>query len=377
MKLFLLKLTAMPTLITIATYEQSKTACFLKERLENDSIDCFFSIINSEAGDWDQVRVQVQEEDVERAIKVMMSIKEEYGMDIEKIEPSSIPRKIIVPTDFSKASEYACQYAIHLAQKIHAEIKLLHVYQDPAAGLRIKESASFMEYLHNAQNQAEQQAKTDMIDFTSKMKGYLLTLGGLPVQIHSTLVMGNIISGIRMITKEYQPDFIVLGTEGRREDSRSVLGGLVNTIVSSLEVPVYAIPGPSSPEDFDKVKILYATDFNEKDHHSLEQLLRFMEPFEKQITCIHIDTAHNPAKTERMDELNLQLKSDFGQHDIQCQLIEDEDVYYGLKDFVARNDVSLLSFTVHKRGIFEKLFKPNLFKRILQESNLPMLLFPS
>jgi hypothetical protein len=26
---------------------------------------------------------------------------------------------------------------------------------------------------------------------------------------------------------------------------------------------------------------------------------------------------------------------------------------------------------------FEKLFKPNLFKKILQESNLPILLFPS
>lgn len=367
----------MHTLITIATYEQSKTACFLKEKLESESIDCFFSIINTEQGDWEQVRVQVQEEDVERAIKIMMSIKEEYGMDIENIEPSPIARRIIVPTDFSKASEYACHYAIHLSQKINAEIKLLHVFQDPASGLRIKESASFMEYLRDAQRQTELQAKTGMIDFTNKMKGYLAAQGHKAIQIHSTLVMGNIISSIRGITKEYKPDFIVLGTEGRREDSRSILGGLANTIISSLEVPVYAIPGPCSPEDFDKVKILYATDFNEKDNRSLEQLLRIMEPFDKQITCIHIDTEHNPAKTERMDELNLQLKSDFVQHDIRCQLIEDDDVFYGLKDFVGRNGVSLLSFTVHKRGIFEKLFKPNLFKRILQESNLPILLFPS
>ena len=367
----------MPTLITIATYEQSKTACFLKEKLENNGLDCFFSIINTDEGDWERVRVQVQEEDVERAIKVMMRIKDEYGMDIEKIEPAGFARRIIVPTDFSKGSEYACYYAIQLAQKINAEIKLLHVYQDPAAGLRIKESASFMEYLKDAQMQTEEQAKTDMIDFTSKMKAFQVAEGGKPARIHSTLVMGNIINSVRGITKEYNPDFIVLGTRGRREDSRSVLGGLANNIINSLEVPVYAIPGPCSPEDFDKIRILYATDFNEKDHRSLEQLLKLMEPFDKQITCVHIDTAHNPAQTERMDELNLQLKSDFSQHDIQCRLIEDDDVFYGLKDYAARNDVNLLSFTVHKRGIFEKLFKPNLFKRILQESNLPILLFPS
>ena len=72
-----------------------------------------------------------------------------------------------------------------------------------------------------------------------------------------------------------------------------------------------------------------------------------------------------------------ELKEEYGAHHIRCQLIEDEDVYHGIKEFAARNQINLLSFTVHKRGIFEKLFKPNLFKKILQESNLPILLFPS
>ena len=78
-----------------------------------------------------------------------------------------------------------------------------------------------------------------------------------------------------------------------------------------------------------------------------------------------------------MDELNVFLKKDYSQHEIYCQLIEDEDVYHGIKDFADRNRINLLSFTVQKRGIFDKLFKPNLFKKILQESNLPILLFPS
>jgi hypothetical protein len=152
---------------------------------------------------------------------------------------------------------------------------------------------------------------------------------------------------------------------------------LANSIISGLNVPVYAIPGPCSPEDFDQVRILYATDFNERDHNSLERLLRIVEPFNKQVTCIHIDTEHNPAKLERMDELNKQLKLEYAEHHILCQLIEDEDMYHGIKDFSSRNQVNLLSFTVHKRRIFEKLFKPNFFKKILQESNLPILLFPS
>ena len=367
----------MPTLVTLATYEQSKTAYFLKEKFENENIDCFFAIISTTEGKWDVVRVQVKEEDVERAIKVMLRIKDEHGMDIEKIEPANLLRRILVPTDFSKGSEYACYYAIHLAQKINAEIKLLHTYDDPVSDLSIKESATYLDYLKSTLKETEKKAKTGIVDFTHKMKAYMGSQKIKEVRIHSYIAMGNIIGKIKEISKEYKPEVIVLGTIGKREDSKSVLTGLVNAIISGLEIPVYAIPGPRSQEDFEHANILYATDFNEKDHNSLERLLKIVEPFDKQVTCIHIDTAHNPAKIERMDELNLQLKKEYSQHDIKCYLFEDEDVYHGIKDFADSNQINLISFTVHKRGIFEKLFKPNLFRKILQESNLPILLFPS
>ena len=152
---------------------------------------------------------------------------------------------------------------------------------------------------------------------------------------------------------------------------------MANAIINGLDIPLYAIPGPSLKEDFEKLNILYATDFNEKDNKYLDHLLEIVEPLQKQITCVHIDTAHNPAKKERMFELNLELKKEYPQHDLKCRLIDDEDIYHGLKVFVVNNKVNLLSFTVHKRRLFEKLFKPNLFKKILQESSLPILLFPA
>jgi hypothetical protein len=76
-----------------------------------------------------------------------------------------------------------------------------------------------------------------------------------------------------------------------------------------------------------------------------------------------------------MDKLNEMLGKEYGQHEIQCRLIEDEDVYHGISEFAKINNINLLSLTTQKRGIFEKLFKPSLFKKILQESSLPMLIF--
>ena len=367
----------MSSLVTIATYEQSKTAYILKAKLEDANIDCYFVILRSSEEEWEEVRVQVSEFDVERAIKVMLTIQQEYGLDIEKIEAANPKRKIIVPTDFSIGSEHACHYAIQLAYKINAEIKLLHVYEAPVTDLSIKESATYLSYLQSAIRETENKAKTALVDFNRKMKTYMEGQKIDNVRIHSSMVMGNIVGKIKTISKVYKPDVLVLGTIGKREDSKSVFSGLARLLISGLDIPVYAIPGPVSRVDFKKVDILYATDFNEKDHRSLDQLLKIVEPFEKKITCIHIDTAQNRAKVARMDELNLQLTKDYPEHDIKCWLFDDTDVYHGIKEYADQKNINLLSFTVHKRGIFEKLFKPNLFKKILQESNVPILVFPS
>lgn len=367
----------MPSLVTIATYEQCKTAYILKAKLEDEEIDCYFAILSSSEEEWEEVRVQVNEFDVERAIKVMLRIQEEYGLNIEHIEAASPKRKIIVPTDFSQGSEHACHYAIHLAHKIDAEIKLLHVYEDPVTDLSIKESATYLSYLQSAIRESENKAKTALLNFNRKMKTYMEGQKIDNVRIHSSMVMGNIVGKIKVISKVYKPDVIVLGSIGKREDSKSVLAGLARLLISDLDIPLYAIPGPVSKNDFEKVDILYATDFNERDHNSLEQLMKIVEPYEKKITCIHIDTAQNRAKVERMDELNLQLKMDYPETEIKCWLFDDTDVFHGIKEYTDQHQINLLSFTFHKRGIFEKLFKPNLFRKILQESNVPILIFPS
>ncbi len=367
----------MASLVTIATYEQCKTAYILKEKLENADIDCYFAILSSSEEKWEEVRVQVKDYDVEGAIKVMMAIKAEHGVDIDFIEAENQPDKILVPVDFSTASQHACYYAIYLAQKLKAEIKLLHVYEDPVSDLSIKESATYLNYLQATLKEAENKAKTALVDFHSKMKSYMLGENIKTVRIHSSIVMGNVVSKIKAISKEYKPSVIVLGTKGKKEDSISVFGGLARLLISGLDIPVYAIPGPFPRDVFEKVNILYATDFNENDHHSLEQLLKIVDPFETKITCIHIDTTRNRAKVERMNELNLQLSKDYPEHEIKCWLFDDIDVFHGIKEYTDQKQINLLSFTVHKRGIFEKLFKPNLFKKILQEANVPILIFPS
>ncbi len=367
----------MKTLVTIATYKKAEAAYFLKENMENENIDCFLAFTSISLQSSDEVQIQVKGEDVEHAVSIMMGIKEKYGQDIETLKPVKHVRKIIVPTDFSRRSEDACYFAVHLAQKLQAEVKLLHVYEKPIGDVHVKETATYEAFSMNLYLQAEKKAKSDMVALSLRIKAYMKTQKIEGVKVHSSTTMGNIVRRIKSMSNLYNPDLIVLGTVGKNEKSDSVLAGVAKDIIQGLGIPVYAIPGQFNPEDFEMMNILYATDFNEKDHTSLNQLLNIMEHFEKRVTCVHIDTEKNPVKVERMDELNEFFKQEYDQHDLNCRLIADEDVYHGLKDFADKFEVNLLSFTTRKQGIFKKLFRTSLFKKILQEANLPILIFPS
>ena len=180
----------METLVTLASYKHSKTAYFLKENLENENIDCFFAFTSISLQNSDEVQVQVKEEDVERAIRIMLGIKEKYGKDIETLEPDHHVRKIIVPTDFSKGSENACYYAVHLAQKLQAEIKILHVYENPIGDVHVKETATFEVFSTNLFLETEKKAKAKIVAITQRIKEYMITRGIHDVKVHSSTIMG-------------------------------------------------------------------------------------------------------------------------------------------------------------------------------------------
>ncbi|MEN8201688.1 MAG: universal stress protein [Bacteroidota bacterium] len=367
----------MKKIITLATYKMAKTAYFLKERLEHESVNCFLSYVTNLQKNRDEVRVQVEDDDVERAIKTMLRIKDEYGKDIEMIEPVEHIRKIVVPTDFSKESENACIYALYLARKLRAEIKILHVYENPIDDVSVRKSSSFEEYAEKVSMEVEEDARDGLQAFSQRIRDYMSASRIQDVKVHSSLVMGNIVKKIGGVCQVYAPDFVVLGIAGKERGSKNIVAGLADMLIRDLRIPVYAIPGPSEKKDLDQMNILYATDFNEQDHVSLNQLLSLMEPFNIRIDCIHIDVAQNPVSEMRMNELNNFLSEKYSSQDIQCYLTEDEDVYHGIKVFAENNGINLLSFTFHKRRIFEKLFKPNLFKRMLHEASIPILIFPS
>jgi nucleotide-binding universal stress UspA family protein len=136
---------------------------------------------------------------------------------------------ILVPTDFSPCSEQALDYALELAEKLGANVQLLHVIGIPSYGvpeLGVGITATMMDNLI-----ADNQAALDELARTRKGIGQTLVRAGDARDV------------ILQTAEELKADLIVMGTHGRRGLSRALLGSVAEMIVRTSPVPVLTVRG--------------------------------------------------------------------------------------------------------------------------------------
>ncbi len=120
-------------LVTLAT-DHYTAAEILKARLEAAGIECHLKNVHLIQGAAPEgVKVQIRESDVEKALRLMQQWK--LSREEEEKKKTRELRRILVPVDFSEYSKNACFYALNLARKLRADIKILHVYYAPIVDL--------------------------------------------------------------------------------------------------------------------------------------------------------------------------------------------------------------------------------------------------
>lgn len=138
-------------------------------------------------------------------------------------------KHILVPTDFSEASEAAVKYGIALARAFKAQLHLLHVPESgEAAGVEHP-----MGLADTTQNPAGEQLST------------LLTDGEM-AELRPERVMrnGKPYNEIVRYAQEQDIDLIVMGTHGREGVARVLIGSVAEMVVRRAPCPVLTVHHP-------------------------------------------------------------------------------------------------------------------------------------
>lgn len=142
-------------------------------------------------------------------------------------------KHILVPTDFSAASERSIAAALDVARAFDARVTLLHVWSLPSIG--------YAEGLAWPIDDLQQAAREALVDLQAKTaKIYPKT--------ESVLLEGNEWKQILETVKKRGCDLVVMGTHGRRGLPRLLLGSVAEKVVRLSPVPVLTVGLPKEAE---------------------------------------------------------------------------------------------------------------------------------
>lgn len=143
----------------------------------------------------------------------------------------TLPRTILVPTDFSEYADHALAYAVDLAVALDATIHLVHAISVGMAGLPemgVAYSAMMMESTTKAAQE----------ELEARATRYRDRVAIAPVRIE----IGDAREVVDQVAKLIDADLIIMGTHGRRGLRRMLLGSVAETVVRSAPCPVLAVP---------------------------------------------------------------------------------------------------------------------------------------
>ena len=138
--------------------------------------------------------------------------------------------KIVVPTDFSPASDAAVAAAVELAARLGHDIVLLHAFTPPIYPLLDGAVIPTAEHVADLVTQADRQLDALCARYAHK-----------DVTIEPKLVQGAAAEEILRYAEEQRCGLIIMGTHGRSGMRRLVLGSIAEEVVRKATVPVLTI----------------------------------------------------------------------------------------------------------------------------------------
>lgn len=142
----------------------------------------------------------------------------------------TLPKIILVPTDFGAPSEAAIDYAIDYARVLGAEVVLMHAYEIPIMGFPDGALVATAELSSRIFEGAQ-----------AGLDRQLANRRGAGVNIRGLIKQGDAWHMVNEAATEIGAGLIVMGTHGRTGLSRALIGSVAEKVVRTASVPVLTV----------------------------------------------------------------------------------------------------------------------------------------
>lgn len=272
-------------------------------------------------------------------------------------------KTILVPTDFSKNSLNALDYAMALAKREKAKITLVHAFFITYIAPDVP-----VQYLAEELVFTEDAAIKQMNELIEKVEAENLKCDYIIEQ-------NGAIELILEVAKKTKPDFIIMGTKGASGIKEIFMGSNTATVIEKAKCPVIAVPEKSK---YSPIKhIAYATNYLQSDMDAIKNLVNLAELFQADITLLHVSDEQLSHETEEAHIVKFRniIKSKTSYDKVRYKLIYGKNLGEVLEKYINNTSPDLLSMSTHYRNIYDKLFGKSNTKKMAYHIHIPLLAF--
>lgn len=272
--------------------------------------------------------------------------------------------KILVPTDFSKESEYALKAAAKLAKEHNAEIIALHMLDIPETLITREGDEEYPELMFFMKL-----AKKRFEDFLDKE--YLKDINvSEAVQHHLAF------DGIIDSAKKEQADIIVMGSHGASGFKEVFVGSNTEKVVRSSDIPVLVIK--KDQEDINLNTFVFASNFIDDCLDAFKKAKTFADTFNANIKLLYINTPGPSFKSSEEIEAQVTVflqRLDIDSNNIEFDIYNDYNVEQGILNYSTKNNVDLIGIPTHGRKGLAHMLKGSIGENVANHATIPVVTF--
>jgi nucleotide-binding universal stress UspA family protein len=286
------------------------------------------------------------------------------------LSKSLFMKKILVPVDFSGASDWGFNYAYRLAEQFEAELHVVHIYRPPYV-----ESTMPAAMIQQIINDKERDLLQHLMSNAQAPLNFALEHHLSKVKIHYLLESGAN-ADIADIARKINADIIVMGTHGAGNAIQKVWGTNTAKVIRDAKCPVMAVP--LGAEFKSVMNIAYATDYDSNDLDNIMQLLLFAKAINAKVHCVHIKNILDSPDDTKEADFKAKFEERFADLQLSFSVHSSTSVEEGLETFLRVNHMHILSMLTHKRTVWDRMFgEKSMTREMVMRSMVPILAFHS
>lgn len=269
---------------------------------------------------------------------------------------------ILVPTDLSKLSRVAADFAIKIANKLDANVTLLHVLK-VTAPLR----NTLQKKLRTLEPDLVSKTEEEMVRAMQPLARYARFADPIRYRV---AIGAQFSTTVKKESRKLRSGLIVMGTHGASGLKKLVLGSNTTSMIAASPIPVLAVPENAAFKGFRN--IVYATDMRNL-KKELKVIIPYAENFDSTIHIIHV--APSGKDVGIIEEKMEAVIEKCGYDKIVNIVLADASIDEAINHYVMINKADLLIMFTRNPTFYDKLFDRSCTRRMAFQSKVPLLAF--